>query len=527
MNSISQEALGIVHKYCAEAKIVGIMLTGSYATGTQKVESDVDIILVSELSNKQTHENIIENGRMYQLVTLPYRRLPGILYDDLRFQKWVLASMFAKGVILQDDRGILQKIKEYSYSWQLPVRQEHNTLILRRLITHEFESLRGYKDETAGVCTIAEILRNTARLITGMYGVKGNHLDRSMEMYKEETKSLKQAVDGYVQTKDIDLFSRRIEQIIEPFGGFLDRTTTHYVFVTPNPEFMLVYIPTCSMEQTFVRHVALSVMKTCSDCDCYPFYEAQGQQLEKGVYVLIHSKTIEMTEVCARLEKLSQNILYECLKQDVHLSFPYQSSFYDGRYFGGSEPFEKLLPMFIRLSRLSWGIYYQKDELKRQQNFRLTLALKILYHMCRSLFEDNNSRTAYLDNMLSVYLPMVVDINSVYNINQLARTKEELLRLYDAQYEKEKVSITDLLSTERADNRIFTKELRELCDEIALLIKGNEVDDFVSIGLYTNKTCALYFHVIDHILSIFYLSSQEKFALIHKLLNCSKEYAVW
>ncbi len=62
------EIIDFVHSHCPMSDIVGIMLTGSHADHTDSDNSDIDIIVISMISSRQTHENInisTENSLVY------------------------------------------------------------------------------------------------------------------------------------------------------------------------------------------------------------------------------------------------------------------------------------------------------------------------------------------------------------------------------------------------------------------------------------------------------------------------------
>ena len=83
MNSLTpQDIIDFVGEHYNKLDIVAIMLTGSYADQTNNSNSDIDIIIVSMIAARQSHENIIKGGIMYQLIVFPYYKIATLLYED-------------------------------------------------------------------------------------------------------------------------------------------------------------------------------------------------------------------------------------------------------------------------------------------------------------------------------------------------------------------------------------------------------------------------------------------------------------
>jgi predicted nucleotidyltransferase len=82
-----EKIINIVNKYVLSSNIKGIMLTGSYTDNSNNEKSDVDIIIVSDLVSRQTHEHVIDNKITYQFIILPYNKISLILYCRVIFRK--------------------------------------------------------------------------------------------------------------------------------------------------------------------------------------------------------------------------------------------------------------------------------------------------------------------------------------------------------------------------------------------------------------------------------------------------------
>ena len=154
------EITDFVYSHCPASDIVGIMLTGSHADHTESNNSDIDIIVISMISSRQTHENIMEQGSMYQLIIFPYAKLESIIYEDYVTRKGVFFRMFTKGIILSDTNGVLHKLQEMLCNHAIPANNEQDILKLKRQITNEIEYILG-NDESNKFCSVLEAIRKT------------------------------------------------------------------------------------------------------------------------------------------------------------------------------------------------------------------------------------------------------------------------------------------------------------------------------------------------------------------------------
>lgn len=88
------------------------MLTGSRVTNKHREDSDVDVMLISKLSNRQTISMMRERNYTFQFIIVPFNKLSSMIADDYISGSFVFHSMINKGIILKDTFGILATYKE-------------------------------------------------------------------------------------------------------------------------------------------------------------------------------------------------------------------------------------------------------------------------------------------------------------------------------------------------------------------------------------------------------------------------------
>lgn len=384
---MSEKILDFIKHHCPASDIVGIMLTGSYANHTESRYSDVDIIVVSMLASRQTHENIIEDGTMYQLIIFPYCKIATLIFDDITSTRTVFFRMFKKGIILFDSKGLLKKLQNIFCGQEDSINSEIDILRLRRRITNEIEYILG-SDETNKMHSALEVVRQTSQLIVGKQSLTGKHLDRAISLYKNEQSLLQNALSAYFINNNGKEFVNTIQALLKPFGGFLEKYTTGYVFNVPHDKQMLVFMPVCSMKSEATRNMIETIRKLCKPPFYYVvFYEGQNQMMEQGIYLFVYSETASITSFCRLLDKLR-------VPKGIYMSYPYQSSFYEGVYFGGMSTFRYLLPLFSRISTLYMDICQNKQA--EHLIYQRTIAVKILYYYIYFSFKDAQRRKLLL-----------------------------------------------------------------------------------------------------------------------------------
>lgn len=254
--------IDFVYCHCPVSDIVGIMLTGSHADHTESDNSDIDIIVISMISSRQTHENIMERGTMYQLIIFPYSKLASIIYEDYATGSGVFFRMFTKEIILSDTNGVLQRLQKTLCNHSIPAKNEQDILKLRRRITNEIEYIIG-NSETNKLYSVLEAIQMTAQLITGRYTTSGKHMDRLLNTHKEEQHLLQQALTTYLTNNDGKQFADTIQKTLQPFGGIVEKYTTGYLFNVPHEKHMLVCMPACTMKDEATRKVIQDILTHC------------------------------------------------------------------------------------------------------------------------------------------------------------------------------------------------------------------------------------------------------------------------
>ena len=80
--SLEKVILKVINRYFDVSLIMGIMLTGSRVTNKHREDSDVDVMLISKLSNRQTISMMRERNYTFQFIIVPFNKLSSMIADD-------------------------------------------------------------------------------------------------------------------------------------------------------------------------------------------------------------------------------------------------------------------------------------------------------------------------------------------------------------------------------------------------------------------------------------------------------------
>ena len=252
-----EKTVAAIYRFYPRSIIKGIMLTGSHATGEACPDSDIDVLLLSNLSNRQTMETLTFKGHTYQFIIAPSNKIYELVYKDYMTAHFVFLSLFEKGIILYDEDGKLGKVRSVVLSskpWSL---KDHDILTLRASVTSALETLRKSKNPQSGLCTASEAVIMTARLICGRKSYSGKHLDKILSTYPREAGALRQALEQYLCDGNGQAFAAGLETLLRTYGGLLNNHTNGYVLsAPPSTRHLLAFLPgALPSDKSIIRNV--------------------------------------------------------------------------------------------------------------------------------------------------------------------------------------------------------------------------------------------------------------------------------
>lgn len=485
------------------------MLTGSHAVGETRADSDIDVVLLSELSNRQTTESLTFDGCVYQFIVFPCNKIHELVYKDYMTAHFVFLSLFEKGVILYDEGGRLEQLKRYVLSSKPWVLKDRDILALRASVTSSLDVLHNDKDPKSNLCTASEAVVMTARLICGRKSYSGKHLDKILPAYPKETEVLYHALGKYLNDGDGRAFSASLEALLCPFGGLLKNHTNGYALSTPtSSRHFLAFLPEAlpSDERTMCN-IRIIVKKTFNFMPTV-FYVGQGQSMEQGIYISFHSPENNIPEALRILETTTEDLDFTSFGHGI--SYPYPSCFYEGLYLGGQLLYDDLANVMSMLSNLAmryWG--------REAESRRLLLAYRFAYYYFHDVVTQKDMRTFSADT-LSRLMPEVLDINGMYTTRQLLERKRKLLTCMDKKYNEQKEELSSLVGRKEALYPEMDNILKSTCIRFKKALNERKEKNF-DFQSFPTEGISLYYYLFIHSLEVLLLNPHEKFGITYNI----------
>lgn len=111
MKDWEQSLNKFLKNYIHEEYFLGAILTGSYATGNNNVNSDIDVFIVTKDSTKwRERGNKLVDGYMIEYFINPVRKITKEFEEGFENYHIATTVMFANGKILYDKDGTIKKL---------------------------------------------------------------------------------------------------------------------------------------------------------------------------------------------------------------------------------------------------------------------------------------------------------------------------------------------------------------------------------------------------------------------------------
>jgi len=144
MKDFDKAYLKFLNKYKDEPWFEGAILCGSYATGNNDENSDIDIFIISNDSEDwRERGNIIVNGFMIEYFINPVRQVKNEITEELNSLSRHTSNMFNQGKIIEDKNGKVCELKELAKKTLLTKTQsnEYRYLINCYLVWERFDEV--------------------------------------------------------------------------------------------------------------------------------------------------------------------------------------------------------------------------------------------------------------------------------------------------------------------------------------------------------------------------------------------------
>ncbi|AZK47513.1 hypothetical protein [Paenibacillus lentus] len=108
--------------------LIGILVCGSYITGSPSKRSDIDVhIILSDNCDWRERGNLYVNGYLIEYFINPPKQIRSYFKEDFKDRSTMSMVQFLSGIIFLDKEGIVHELVEEARSWK---DKEYDKLIL-------------------------------------------------------------------------------------------------------------------------------------------------------------------------------------------------------------------------------------------------------------------------------------------------------------------------------------------------------------------------------------------------------------
>lgn len=472
---------------------VNIFISGSVAKGIG-AGKDIDLVYLTQDTVYVYSESFVTENKVFQVVYIPIYKLVDIISSDLLTPDRIYINILEDSIPLNNDASAqLAEIKGYISYMKTKIRPLADNDILYH-VTHIQELCSEISDTRNNASVLAsDLFLTLLRFITGLHQTSSKHIGRAVGQNESAQKICLEYIEA-VKKGDFEGFAEAARVLISPFQVDDAKLSTGISSNVPSSRSCVIFIPDISSRTDMAKEVISDFAACCEGCLSYGFYIGHNQVMNCGTYLFIQfADTMESRMIMDRLYDVHEKHAETCIAEDLKIIFPYNTAFSSGYYFGGYEIFESLIPMFCLL--------HKKIRTGRDEN--LLSGMQICYAWLEKV--GRSLMTKYLE-YLALY---AVDPNGVYNVRQAEYMKQALNRLYMRQS-------ADMYASFDSD-----AELTRLVDSIIRITDELECNKihFISTPLSDDKKEILLVNILDHLLSICMLDSDEKYALVYQSLK--------
>ena len=499
------QVLLVIDKYFDTSILSAIMLSGSYAIGNENSNSDIDVVLVSQLSNRQTSVIIQDSGLEYQFIIFPINKLSHVLCDDIIQSKFVFYSIFKQGVIIFDSNHFLFNLARQYCLYKPKISEK----ALGKTIVSIIENCKYIETNGNNALTAAmSVITNLQKLIIGELSPSAKHIDKKMLEYSNERVLLYNALTDYIVNKNNKIIPEIADKFIKNYGipKVEIKSSTSFLQTPSSDKYLMVFIPNTTIFEKIINKLCKDLYSQLDEISIFAFYVGNCQMMKMGTYICVTSKN---NNVIACKNKIIKIINKTDYTNNVIIS-PYNTFFFDINLFG---EFRNNVYSFLNLiSSLRMEMVFESKEDSIMIAYLLMLQLKNI---------NSEIWDRFVVDAINYYLPEIVDYNDSVDHTNLVTQMHKQNDKFQLFYDTNKDSIYSTIK-----NNINRKDFIILHDDFNNLMKSmfsSNSESFNSLTLiYPNNGVML--NTIDVILSSLGLEPHEKYAVLFIFCNLVKDY---
>ncbi len=476
-----------------------IFISGSFARGeARRKGSDIDLVWVTQNAGYVYSESFTVGNVRIQITVMPAYKLTDVIASDVVSSDRIYINLLEE-CVPTDENGetILAEIKEYIGYMKSQSDRVQDIHVFWQMAHIKELCFEISNEGNNSVVIAADLFRTLMAFVTGLPNTTSKYVGRAMNGNCTAEKICAEYTES-VAKKDYSGFVTTAMSVVGSYIGSDMESSTGISYNMPPKSCLTVFIPGRKSRKPSFQSLMTKFGLCCMDVPFYTFYVGNNQFMECGTYLHVRGNgRVSSEELMDRFYDCHKKLAGICISKDIKVIFPYRTSFDTGYRFGGKTIFNMLYPIFCKIYNLS-------------SNCKAPgIALGIT--MCNILKTKRADGLSMLKKYMDSLALDTVDPNCVYNVVQSMYMREALREYYDNTDEVElppvDVSVFDALST--------------YVDVIFNTMQGIDENEIhiVKTLFPDSKKVTVLLNTIDHILSIFSLDTDEKYAIVHYCLK--------
>ncbi|MCR4592355.1 MAG: nucleotidyltransferase domain-containing protein [Bacteroidaceae bacterium] len=491
----------IVYNTINKEDVVGIMLSGSYAENKQNKNSDVDLVVISKLANRQTTTKFQKNKELYHLIVFPINKVFELICDDFIKEEFVFFSVFKKGHILLDQEGILQSIKELLNGIE-PSLSERTLMNKVHDISEDLIYL-GENENALGVTLNVHIL--TQQILVGLLAPQCRFLDKIMRSHPSQYQFLNEALHDFLISHDVDKYTNNIKSVLNSICELHCNYSSSDTLLEKSPDNdSMIFVPDERIYEETVKNILCSLNNNIPGIQVYAFYVGNCNIYARGTYIAIIGDKYKRNCLLSNINNLLAKDVFHIMPKII---FPYNTIFFHLNIFGDKQYRDEINGLFIEC----FNLMLESDCANR--------GVELGYIMCFSLFRILGQQLdVFMHTIIMLYLPDAININGRASHAMLAGRHNNIMPILDGVYAKSKNEMHLFIEKVFKSEIIDTKEITRMCHSI-VHVSANSKKMPYNAALFKVNSHSIIYNIFNHVLSVFSLDSYQKLIICY---NCSK-----
>lgn len=401
----------------------GVMITGSCLTQFFNEESDVDVIILSNLFRKIFIESREMEGYKIQSIVLPVFDLESVICKDKELGGGVYIHQLSNGVILRDPMNLLRKLKTrvqaiYDNGPRPLSRFYCNQL--RSRITTRYEDLKGSNNIEENLYILFDLYPKIIELFfsqSNQWKFQGKSAYREIiKLNPEFNSNLIKGIVSLIKFEDRSYILNFVSDFLDKLGGEMHFSSTREVGDSVISNILVIYFSMSDSNVLFQSYITVvqslitRIKQTYNNTSAVCYHYQDNKIYNPGIYIICSADCNLINEQIIPLVEMFQAGLYRTGKAVIanDMQFPYLISPMD--IFGDVNVQHKLISIFDHIRNIcpvngefDFCIYLL-DRLRSIFPFNKSDVYKYFLETCCWFFENNYIPIASSSQIYKLYI---------------------------------------------------------------------------------------------------------------------------